>query len=125
MLNSLEMASHMGRRILRRGLGIAYSLRLRIRTIMWSGRRCARIFSRRTAIPSGRGPDHCIDAVDCRGSCTGSLDAVMDKVKFRVMLGTERAHAVRQAILCCRTAETISVLGAYVGFPDKLPLGPS
>jgi threonine dehydrogenase-like Zn-dependent dehydrogenase len=39
------------------------------------------------------------------------------------MWGTDRAHALREAILCCRKAGTISVPGVYVGFPDKLPFG--
>jgi len=31
--------------------------------------------------------------------------------------------AVKQAIMCCRKGGTISVPGAYVGYPDKLPFG--
>ena len=30
---------------------------------------------------------------------------------------------LREAIMCCRKGGTISVPGAYVGFPDKLPFG--
>src|SRR5581483_8262859 len=54
---------------------------------------------------------------------TGSLDAVYDKVKTAVMLGTDRAHALRETIICCRKGGTISVPGVYIGFPDKLPFG--
>lgn len=72
---------------------------------------------------NGRGPDRCIDAVGCEAHATGALDAVYDKVKTAVMLGTDRAHALRETILCCRKAGTISVPGVYVGFPDKLPFG--
>jgi threonine dehydrogenase-like Zn-dependent dehydrogenase len=72
---------------------------------------------------NGRGPDCCIDAVGCEAHASGSVDAVLDKVKTAVMLGTDRAHVLREAILCCRKAGTISVPGAYVGFPDKLPFG--
>jgi threonine dehydrogenase-like Zn-dependent dehydrogenase len=71
----------------------------------------------------GRGPDRCIDAVGCEAHSTGAPDAVMDKVKSAVMLTTDRAHVLRQAILCCRKGGTISVPGAYVGYPDKLPFG--
>ncbi len=71
----------------------------------------------------GRGPDRCIDAVGCEAHATGSFDAVMDKAKTAVMLGTDRAHVLRQAIMCCRKGGTISVPGAYIGFPDKLPFG--
>jgi threonine dehydrogenase-like Zn-dependent dehydrogenase len=36
---------------------------------------------------------------------------------------TERPHAVRQAILCCRKGGTVSIPGVYGGFSDKFPLG--
>jgi threonine dehydrogenase-like Zn-dependent dehydrogenase len=48
----------------------------------------------------------------------------MDTVKSKVMLTTDRAHVIREAIMCCRKGGTISVPGAYVGAPDKIPLGP-
>jgi threonine dehydrogenase-like Zn-dependent dehydrogenase len=47
----------------------------------------------------------------------------MDKVKSAVMLGTDRAHALREAIMCCRKGGTLSVPGVYVGLPDKVPFG--
>ena len=71
----------------------------------------------------GRGPDRCIDAVGAEAHGTGGLDAVIDKVKGAVMLTTDRAHALRQAIYCCRKGGTLSVPGVYIGFPDKLPFG--
>jgi threonine dehydrogenase-like Zn-dependent dehydrogenase len=46
-----------------------------------------------------------------------------DKAKTLVGLGTDRAHALREAIMCCRKAGTVSVPGVYVGFPDKFPMG--
>ena len=39
------------------------------------------------------------------------------------MLTTDRAHVLRQAIMCCRKGGSISVPGAYVGAPDKIPMG--
>ncbi|NOU29282.1 MAG: glutathione-dependent formaldehyde dehydrogenase [Polyangiaceae bacterium] len=72
---------------------------------------------------AGRGPDRCVDAVGCEAHATGSFDAVLDKAKSAVMLGTDRAHALREAILCCRKGGTVSVPGAYVGVPDKIPMG--
>jgi threonine dehydrogenase-like Zn-dependent dehydrogenase len=71
----------------------------------------------------GRGPDRCIDAVGCEAHGTGAVDAVVDKVKSAVMLTTDRAHVLRETIQCCRKGGTISVPGAYVGYPDKLPFG--
>ena len=47
----------------------------------------------------------------------------MDKVKTALMLATDRAHALREAIMCCRKGGTVSIPGVYVGMVDKLPLG--
>jgi len=71
----------------------------------------------------GRGPDRCIEAVGAEAHSFGSWDALYDKVKSSVMLATDRPHALREAIFCCRKAGTISIPGGYVGFPDKLPFG--
>ena len=71
----------------------------------------------------GRGPDRCIDAVGCEAHATGTIDAVLDKAKTTVGIGTDRSHVLREAIMCCRKAGTISVPGVYVGFPDKIPFG--
>lgn len=71
----------------------------------------------------GRGPDRCIDAVGAEAHGTGGLDAVLDKAKAAVKLTTDRAHALRQAIFCCRKGGTLSIPGAYVGAPDKIPFG--
>jgi threonine dehydrogenase-like Zn-dependent dehydrogenase len=70
-----------------------------------------------------RGPDSCIDAVGCEASGHGAMDAVVDKVKAATYLATDRVHVIREAIMCCRKAGTISIPGVYVGMADKLPLG--
>ncbi|MEA3187547.1 MAG: hypothetical protein QOD99_1377 [Chthoniobacter sp.] len=75
------------------------------------------------AMTKGRGPDRCIDAVGCEAHETGGIDAILDKVKATVMLATDRAHVIRQAIYCCRKAGTVSIPGVYVGMIDKFPLG--
>jgi threonine dehydrogenase-like Zn-dependent dehydrogenase len=72
---------------------------------------------------NGRGPDRCIDAVGTEAHGSGGLDAVLDKAKAAVMLGTDRPHVLRQAIMCCRKGGTVSVPGVYIGFLDKLPFG--
>ena len=70
-----------------------------------------------------RGPDSCIDAVGCEASGHGAADAVLDKVKAATFLATDRVHVLREAIMCCRKAGTISIPGVYVGMGDKIPLG--
>jgi threonine dehydrogenase-like Zn-dependent dehydrogenase len=52
-----------------------------------------------------------------------TVDAFVDKVKAAVMLATDRPHALRQAINCCRKGGTVSVPGVYGGVVDKLPFG--
>ena len=71
----------------------------------------------------GRGPDRCIDAVGCEAHSHGSIDAVLDKAKKALKLGTDRAHVLRESIMCCRTAGTVSVPGVYVGMIDNFPFG--
>ncbi len=81
------------------------------------------VYETLNAMTNGRGPDRCIDAVGCEAHETGGIDAVLDKVKATVMLATDRAHVIRQAIYCCRKAGTVSIPGVYVGMIDKFPLG--
>lgn len=70
----------------------------------------------------GRGPDACIDAVGMESHGT-SIDAVTDKAKQVVRLGTDRPHVLREAIQCCRKGGTVSVAGVYGGLLDKIPFG--
>jgi len=70
----------------------------------------------------GRGPDVCIDAVGLE-AYGHSLDALYDYAKMALMMTTDRVHALRQAIDCCRKGGTVSIPGVYGGVPDKLPLG--
>jgi len=81
------------------------------------------VYERLQEMTGGMGPDRCIDAVGCEASGHGGFDAVLDKAKAAVKLTTDRIHALRQAIHCCRKAGTLSVPGVYVGFPDKFPMG--
>jgi len=71
----------------------------------------------------GRGPDRCIDAVGAEAHGAGSTDAVLDRVKAFLYLGTDRPHVLREAIMCCRKGGTISIPGVYVGMLDKIPMG--
>jgi threonine dehydrogenase-like Zn-dependent dehydrogenase len=73
-------------------------------------------------LTSGLGPDCCIDAVGLEAHGT-SPDAIYDRVKQSVYLGTDRIHALRQAIYCCRKGGTVSIPGVYGGVLDKMPFG--
>jgi len=81
------------------------------------------VYDRLMEMTGGRGPDRVVDAVGCEAAGHGAFDAVLDKVKAAAFLTTDRAHALREAIMCCRKGGTVSIPGVYVGFPDKLPLG--
>lgn len=81
------------------------------------------VYNELQEMTKGRGPDRCIDAVGCEAHYAGAIDAVYDKAKALVGTATDRAHALREAIVCCRKAGTISIPGVYVGFPDKVPFG--
>jgi threonine dehydrogenase-like Zn-dependent dehydrogenase len=70
----------------------------------------------------GRGPDACIDAVGTEAHGT-SLDALYDRAKVAIGLGSDRAHALRQAIQACRKGGVVSVPGVYGGLLDKVPIG--
>ncbi len=81
------------------------------------------VYERLMEMTNGRGPDRCIDAVGAEAHGSGSFDSVLDKAKAAVMLATDRAHVIRQAIHCCRKQGTVSVPGVYVGMIDKFPFG--
>lgn len=81
------------------------------------------VYDRLMEMTKGRGPDRCIDAVGTEAHAGGSFDAVIDKAKVAVYLGTDRPHVLREAILCCRKGGTISIPGVYVGMVDKIPFG--
>lgn len=81
------------------------------------------VYDRLMEMTAGRGPDSCIDAVGTEAHGLGAVDAVLDKAKAAVKLGTDRPHVLRQAIMCCRKGGTLSVPGVYVGLLDKIPFG--
>jgi threonine dehydrogenase-like Zn-dependent dehydrogenase len=82
------------------------------------------IYDRIQDLTKGRGADACIDAVGTEPDTFGSgFDAVVDRVKVATFMGTDRPHVLRQAIHCCRNFGTVSVVGVYGGFLDKIPMG--
>jgi threonine dehydrogenase-like Zn-dependent dehydrogenase len=74
-------------------------------------------------LTGGIGPDVCIDAVGMEAHGYSMIEHVYDKIKTNLFMETERPAAVRQAILCCRKAGTVSIPGVYGGFADKIPMG--
>lgn len=70
----------------------------------------------------GIGPDAVIDCVGMESHGL-TIDNIDDQVKKQLYLGTERPHALRQAILACRKGGRVSIPGVYGGFADKFPLG--
>jgi threonine dehydrogenase-like Zn-dependent dehydrogenase len=80
------------------------------------------IYEKLKEMTGGMGPDACIDAVGLEAHGT-SIDALYDRANTALYLGTDRPHALRQAIYACRKGGTVSVAGVYGGFLDKVPLG--
>jgi threonine dehydrogenase-like Zn-dependent dehydrogenase len=74
-------------------------------------------------LTGGRGPDACIDAVGMEAHHGAAAINAYDKVKQVVRSETERPHALRQALTCCRSGGIVSVIGAYGGMIDKFPIG--
>jgi threonine dehydrogenase-like Zn-dependent dehydrogenase len=70
----------------------------------------------------GRGPDACIDAVGLEAHGMG-LEGFYDRAKQTVRLETDRPHVLRQMIVACRKGGTLSIMGVYGGFVDKMPMG--
>jgi threonine dehydrogenase-like Zn-dependent dehydrogenase len=82
-----------------------------------------KVYDRLQELTQGRGPDRCIDAVGCEAHAAGFLGSVIDSVKSTVAATSDRGYVLQDTIMCCRKGGTISVPGAYVGYPDKLPFG--
>ena len=70
----------------------------------------------------GIGPDAVIDCVGLEAH-GAFVDNVVDQIKVSTFLGTDRIHAIRQAIIACRKGGRVSMPAVYGGFVDKFPLG--
>jgi threonine dehydrogenase-like Zn-dependent dehydrogenase len=81
------------------------------------------IYERIQDLTKGRGADACIDAVGTEPETTASKDSLLDRIKVATFMGTDRPHVLRQAIHCCRNFGTVSIVGVYGGFLDKIPMG--
>jgi threonine dehydrogenase-like Zn-dependent dehydrogenase len=51
------------------------------------------------------------------------IEGLYDEVKQAVRLELDRPHVLRQAIAACRKGGTVSIVGVYLGFLDKMPFG--
>lgn len=71
---------------------------------------------------AGRGPDICVDAVGLEAHGVG-LEYWYDNIKQSLMMETARPIVLRQAIMACRKAGTVSIPGVYGGVADKIPVG--
>jgi threonine dehydrogenase-like Zn-dependent dehydrogenase len=71
----------------------------------------------------GRGPDKCIDAVGMEAEHGHVGIHAYDRVKQATRMETDRPHALREAIMACRSGGIVSVIGVYGGFIDKFPAG--
>ena len=73
-------------------------------------------------LTGGTGPDSCIDAVGLEAH-SSDLQGVYDTVKNALLLETDRAAVLRQAIQGARKGGTVSIPGVYGGLLDKVPFG--
>ena len=71
----------------------------------------------------GRGPDACIDAVGMESVNSSTVVHAYDRVKQATRMETDRPHALREAIMTCRSGGVVSAIGVYGGFIDKFPAG--
>jgi threonine dehydrogenase-like Zn-dependent dehydrogenase len=73
-------------------------------------------------LTAGRGPDACIDCVGLEAHGYG-MQYVHDRTEQMLKIQLDRPIALREAILACRSAGIISMMGVYAGLVDKFPLG--
>jgi threonine dehydrogenase-like Zn-dependent dehydrogenase len=71
----------------------------------------------------GHGPEKCIDAVGIEAHGPTKVLELIDRVQTALKLETERPVALREAIVACKAAGTVSVPGVYGGLANSIPLG--
>jgi threonine dehydrogenase-like Zn-dependent dehydrogenase len=74
-------------------------------------------------ITGGHGPEKCIDAVGMEAHGPTKALHLLDKVQTALKLETERPPALREAIMACKAAGTVSVPGVYGGVSNMIPTG--
>jgi len=80
------------------------------------------LYEKLKELTGGRGPDACIDCVGLESHGHG-VQFAMDRAKQMTKIQLDRAVALRDSILTCASGGVVSVVGVYVGFIDKFPMG--
>jgi len=71
----------------------------------------------------GHGPEKCIDAVGIEAHGPTPVLELIDRAQTALKLETERPVALREAIMACKAAGTVSVPGVYGGLSNMIPMG--
>jgi threonine dehydrogenase-like Zn-dependent dehydrogenase len=71
----------------------------------------------------GHGPEKCIDAVGIEAHGPTKVLELIDRVQTALKLETERPIALREAIMACKAAGTVSIPGVYGGLSNAIPMG--
>jgi threonine dehydrogenase-like Zn-dependent dehydrogenase len=71
----------------------------------------------------GHGPEKCIDAVGIEAHGPTAVLGLIDRVQTALKLETERPVALREAIMACKAAGTVSIPGVYGGMSNSVPMG--
>jgi threonine dehydrogenase-like Zn-dependent dehydrogenase len=99
----LEMAATLGAQVLdRRGTNVLQALK---------------------DMTGGHGPEKCIDAVGIEAHGPTAVLELVDRVQTALKLETERPIVLREAIMACKAAGTVSIPGVYGGMSNMIPMG--
>jgi threonine dehydrogenase-like Zn-dependent dehydrogenase len=71
----------------------------------------------------GHGPEKCIDAVGIEAHGPNRVLELVDRMQTALKLETERPVALREAIMACKAAGTVSIPGVYGGMSNMIPMG--
>ena len=74
-------------------------------------------------LTGGHGPEKCIDAVGMEGHGPTRALELVDRVQTALKLETDRPVALREAIMACKAAGTVSVPGVYGALGNMIPIG--
>jgi threonine dehydrogenase-like Zn-dependent dehydrogenase len=81
------------------------------------------VIARLKEMTGGHGPEKCIDAVGIEAHGPTAVLELVDRVQTALKLETERPVALREAIMACKAAGTVSIPGVYGGLSNMIPMG--